>query len=306
MKITGNWWLRLPRWGRSQGVPEPVCTDSFSWCSTGSATTRSPWSSSSHGHAPAAGWPSGDFRPGSATPCSALRSTSPPCSLPWIRNGHHPAGLSARLGPREHPDRLPGLKLRHVSSAGGPLDDANNDGLIVSDEGSQVRWSERRAPDPSPVAPDRGRPAFSSSARSGSIDVDHDGIRDLIRPHLLRPAHPLARPSACCCSPCRADIRAASFTGIGGRADPASTPVGRSAVGLALARRSNHRSSIRRGAVDHRPRRRSRGFRPTSTRTAERDVPPLVNTMRAHFRSRCCSKASIGSATSAAPRSPLT
>jgi len=278
-EITGNWWLRLPAVGTFSGVPEPVCTDSFSVVLDGvchdpvSVVVFIPT-----GTAPAAGWPLVIFGPGSAdtmlgSPFNvAAMFASHGFATVTIQPASHGWGPASTLTVSRGASSI-------TFSAGGRSMDANNDGLIVSDEGSQAGGAKgvllTRHPSRQTVV---DLLQLIREIKVG-IDVDHDGIRDLDPSRIYYAGTSAGATIGVLLFTVSADIRAASFTGIGGRADPASTPVGRSAVGLALARRVP--SLLNPPGT---PLITDLGGVPVdpphfNENRPERDVPPLVNTI---------------------------
>src|ERR1700730_13409097 len=122
-------------------------------------------------------------------------------------------------------------------SAGGRSFDANNDGSIAADEGSLAGGSRGLL-----LSRHSGQQTVADLMQlvreiQAGVDVDGNGVRDLDPSHIYYAGTSAGATQGVLLFSVLDDIRAASFTGISGRANPADNPVGRGAAGQGFANR---------------------------------------------------------------------
>jgi hypothetical protein len=122
-------------------------------------------------------------------------------------------------------------------SAGGRSFDANNDGSIAADEGSLAGGSRGLL-----LSRHSGQQTVADLMQlvreiQAGVDVENDGVRDLDPSHIYYAGTSAGATQGVLLFSVLDDIRAASFTGISGRANPADNPVGRGAAGQGFANR---------------------------------------------------------------------
>jgi pimeloyl-ACP methyl ester carboxylesterase len=163
--------------------------------------------------------------------------------------------------------------------SGGRSFDANSDGLIAADEGYQAGGSKS-------ILQSRhgGRQTVADLMQlireiQVGVDADGDGIRDLDPSRIYYAGTSTGATIGVLLFAVHPDVRAATLTGIGGRAEPALSPLSRSGVGQYLATRIPSlinppgTTLVKNlGGVDV----GSPFFNETQI---ERDRPPLVNTV---------------------------
>ena len=226
--ITGGTFVRIPAVGTYSGVPQVQGNPDVS------VVVFIP-----SGTAPAGGWPvvifghgSGDTMLGSPFNVAAKMAFHGLATIA-IHSAAHGFGPNSTVTVTRSAANGGPVTF----SAGGRAFDANNDGSIAADEGSSAGGSRAVL-----FSRHTGQQTVADLIQlvreiQEGVDVDGDGVLDLDLSRIYYAGTSAGATQGVLLFSVLPDVRAASFTGIAGRANPADSPVSRGAVGQALATR---------------------------------------------------------------------
>jgi hypothetical protein len=226
--ITGGTFLRVPAMGTYSGVPQVQRNPDLS------VMVFIP-----SGTSPAGGWPvvifghgSGDTMLGSPFNVAAKMASHGLATIAIHSEAHGFGPNSTVTVTRTAANGGP-----VTFSAGGRSFDANKDGSIAADEGASAGGSRAIL-----FGRHTGQQTVADLMQlvreiQAGVDVDGDGVRDLNPSRMYYAGTSAGATQGVLLFSLLPDIRAASFTGIAGRANPADSPVSRGGVGQAFTNR---------------------------------------------------------------------